>query len=80
MTDQELLHFKRNARAICDAQRRNAMRFASAMDKVYYENFELLTAEEIDIIDAAALQIMKADCYDQMLHAALAVNKEEAHG
>lgn len=74
----EIKQFLKRAKQLCEQYRYAALRFASAMDKVFYDDFERITAEEADIIEAAFLQIAKADCYDQMLREALA--KEEAHG
>lgn len=75
----DIKQFIRRAKQLCEQHRHDALRFASAMDKVFYEDFDRLTAEEADIIEAAFLQIAKADVYDQMLRAALS-KTEEAHG
>ena len=77
--NKEINQFLRRAKQLCEEHRQDALRFASAMDKVYYENFELLTADEIDIIEAAFLALLKVDCYDELLKAALA-KKEAANG
>lgn len=77
--NKEINQFLRRAKQLCDEHRQDALRFASAMDKVFYDNFELLTVEEMDIIEAAFLALLKVDCYDELLKAALA-KTEEAHG
>ena len=74
----EIKQFEQRAKQLCEKYRHDALRFASAMDKVFYDDFERLTVEEMDIVEAAFLQMLKADCYDQMWRAAFA--KEEAHG
>lgn len=67
----EMQNFARRAKQLCDAHRQDAYKFASAVDKVYYDNFDLLTVEEMDVIEAACLQLLKAECYDNALRAAL---------